>query len=104
MFARLIKDKDVANPFRGVPFKIYSEDGEHMIKVINICDLLDNLYGNSWFRKNLDYKYTSNGVINWCEKNNSHYYAAEHEDFFEFKAVREAIEAKKDCVVIEDLS
>ena len=70
MFARLIEDKNEHHSFQGIPFKMYSEDGEYMVKVINICDLLDNLYGDDWFRKSLDYKYTSNGVINWCEKNN----------------------------------
>ena len=40
----------------------------------------------------------------WCEKNNSHYYAADREDFQMFKAVREAVEADKDTVVVEDLS
>ena len=42
--------------------------------------------------------------MEWCEKNNSHYYAADREDFHMFLAVREAIEADKDTVVVEDLS
>ena len=104
MFARKIESKNPGTLVGGVQYTLYSEDGVHMIKVVNVCDLLDSLYGDTWFRKNLDYKYTSNGVLNWCEKNNSHYYAADREDFFEFKAVREAVEASKDCVVVEDLS
>ena len=105
MFARMVKDKDVSTPFKDVPFQMYSEDGVRMIKVVNVCDLLDYFYGDAWFKQGgPDYQTTSKAVAEWCNDNDSHYYAADREDFFEFIAVREAIESKKDCVVVEDLS
>jgi len=42
--------------------------------------------------------------MEWCDAHNSHYYAAGREDFFMFKAIREAMAAGKDTVVVEDLS
>ena len=100
-----IEPKNPNTLFDGVQYTLYSEDGVHMVKVINVCDLLDSLYGDTWYKVDgPDYDVTSKAVSHWCDKNNSHYYAAEREDFFEFLAVREAIEAKKDCVIVEDLS
>ena len=104
MFARQYSDKITDNNVMdGVPYTLYSEDGVFMVKSVNICDWLDHTYSTDW-SKHPDYETSGNALMAWCEKNNSHYYAADREDFQMFKAVREAIEAGKDTVVVEDLS
>ena len=87
----------------GVKYTLHSEDGVHMVRVVNICDLLDHLYPHKgWI--GVDYMTTGVATKEWCDENESHYYAAPREDFFIFKAVREALESSKDVVVVEDLS
>ncbi len=104
MFARQFSDKITDdNVIDGIPYTLYSEDGVFMVKSVNICDWLDATYSTDW-SKHPDYETSGNALMAWCEKNNSHYYAADREDFQMFKAVREAIEAGKDTVVVEDLS
>ena len=104
MFARQYSDKITDNNVMdGVPYTLYSEDGVFMVKSVNICDWLDHTYSTDW-SKHPDYETSGKALMEWCEKNNSHYYADGSEDFFMFKAVREAIEADKDTVVVEDLS
>ena len=104
MFARQFSDKITDNTaIDGIPYTLYSEDGVFMVKSVNICDWLDHTYSTDW-SKHPDYETSGNALMAWCEKNNSHYYAADREDFQMFKAVREAIEAGKDTVVVEDLS
>ena len=104
MTARPMSDKITSSTvLGGVPYTLYSEDGVFMVKAVNICDWLDITYGDDW-SKHPDYETSGKDLMVWCEKNNSHYYVADREDFFEFKAVREAVEASKDCVVVEDLS
>ena len=104
MFARQMSHITTNNNvIDGIPYTLYSEDGVFMIKAVNICHWLDASYGDDW-SKHPDYKTSGKDLMVWCEKNNSHYYAEPREDFFIFNAVREAIEAGKDTVVVEDLS
>ena len=101
------------NTIDGVKYNLHSEDGTHMVKVVNICDLLNHIYPEEydstytrprWGWINMDYKETGAAVMLWCDENNSHYYARPREGFFIFKAVQEAIVEGKDVVVVEDLS
>ena len=104
MFARQYSDKITDNNVMdGVPYTLYSEDGVFMVKSVNICDWLDRTYSTDW-SKHPDYETSGKALMEWCENNNSYYYAADREDFQMFLAVREAIEAGKDTVVVEDLS
>ena len=104
MFARQYSDKITDNNVMdGVPYTLYSEDGVFMVKSVNICDWLDHTYSTDW-SKHPDYETSGKALMEWCEKNNSHYYAEGREEFFMFKPVRETIEAGKDTVVVEDLS
>ena len=104
MFARQMSDLTTNNNvIDGIPYTLYSEDGVFMVKTVNICDWLDHTYSTDW-SKHPDYETSGKTLMAWCEKNNSHYYAADREDFQMFKAVREAVEAGKDTVVVEDLS
>ena len=86
----------------GVKYTLHSEDGVHMVRVVNICDLLERLYPDGHL--GVDGYGERHSVKKWCDENESHYYAAPREDFFIFKAVREALESRKDVVVVEDLS
>ena len=101
------------NTIDGVKYELYSKDGTHMVKVVNICDLLNHLYpeeydstatATRWGWINMDYEESSAAVISWCDENKSHYYGRPREDFFIFTAVEEAIVEGKDVVVVEDLS
>ena len=104
MFARIFSGTTVdKNVIDGIPYTLYSEDGVFMVKSVNICNWLDHTYSTDW-SKHPDYKTSGKALMEWCEKNNSHYYAADREDFFMFEAIRETIEAGKDTVVVEDLS
>ena len=86
----------------GVKYTLHSEDGVHMVRVVNICDLLERLYPDGHL--GVDGYGERHSVKKWCDENESHYYAAPREDFFIFKAVREALESSKDVVVVEALS
>ena len=105
------------NTIDGVKYELCSEDGIHMIKVVNTCDLLEHLYPHeSWtnFRctitgrctgiKMEDYEEYDNSIMAWCDENKSHYYANNRDDFSMFVAVQETIAESKDVVVIEYLS
>ena len=85
-----------------VHYTLYSDDGVYMIKVVNICDLLDRLYPHG--HHNVDYMASGVATKKWCDENDSHYYARPREDFSIGEAVREAIANRKSCVVVEDLS
>ena len=88
-----------------IPYALYSEDGVYMVKVVNICDLLTDIYGEDyWGNWDIDYDTSRAAVIAWCKKHNSYYYSAARENFKMFIALREAIEAGNDTVVVEDLS
>jgi len=86
----------------GVSYTLTSDDGVYMIKVVNICDLMDRLYPLGHY--NVDYMTSGLATKKWCDENDSHYYAAPREDFSIAVAMREAIANRKSCVVIEDLS
>ena len=101
------------NTIDGVKYELYSEDGTHMVKVVNICNLLDHLYPEVWHEPSsttrfgwmdVDYKESGAAVRSWGDENNSHYYAKPREDFFIFRAAEEAIAEGNDVVVVEDLS
>ena len=94
---------DTNQTVNGVKYTLYSEDGVHMVKVINICDLMDHLYPHKGWM-DVDYKESCEAVMFWCNVNESHYYTAPREDFFMFVAVQEAIAKDKNVVVVEDLS
>jgi len=106
MFARQYSDITTSNNvLDGVPYTLYSFDGVFMVKSVSISDLLTSIYGEGyWSNWDIDYTTSSKAVMDWCEEHNSHYYAAGREDFFMFKAIREAMDAGKDTVVVEDLS
>ena len=106
MTARQISDSITDNSvIDGVPYTLYSEDGVFMVKVVNICTLLTHIYGEEyWGNFDITYEMSGKAVTEWCNKHDSHYYAAPREGFFIFKAVREALESSKDVVVVEDLS
>jgi|TARA_B100001964_G_C14094505_1_gene536359 hypothetical protein len=86
----------------GVKYTLHSEDGVHMVRVVNICDLMDHLYPDGWY--GVDYMTSGVATKKWCDENESHYYAAPREDFFMFVAVQETLAEGKDVVVVEDLS
>ena len=90
------------NTIDDVKYELYSEYGIHMVKVVNILNLLDRLYPHG--HHNVDYMASGVATKKWCDENDSHYYAAPREDFFIFRAVEEAIAEGKDVVVVEDLS
>ena len=94
---------DTNQTVNGVKYTLYSEDGVHMVKVVNICDLMDHLYPHKGWM-DVDYKESSEAVMFWCNVNESHYYTAPRENFFMFVAVQEAIAKDKNVVVVEDLS
>ena len=104
---------DSNNTIDGVKYELYSENGTQMVKVVNICNLLDHLYPEVWHElssttrfgwMDVDYKESGAAVMSWCDENNSHEYAKLREDFFIFRAVEEAIAEGNDVVVVEDLS
>ena len=86
----------------GVKYTLHSEDGVHMVRVVNICDLLERLYPDGHL--GVDGYGERHSVKKWCDENESHYYAAPREDFFMFVAVQETLAEGKDVVVVEDLS
>jgi len=75
------------------------------IKVIGICALIDVLFPDYWGNPNYTYTDTNKAVMDWCEVNDAHYYADVRENFWIIgHGVREAKEAGKSVVVVEDLS
>ena len=93
---------DNSHTVGGVKYILHSEDGVHMVKVVNIWNLLDCLYPHGHF--GVDGYGERHSVKKWCDENESHYYAAPREDFFMFVAVQETLAEGKDVVVVEDLS
>lgn len=75
------------------------------VKVINICDLLENLFPGYFDGKvRPGFDETGEAVIEWCKKNDAHFYARCREDFFMWEGVDEASSAGKTVVVVEDMS
>ena len=93
---------DNSHTVGGAKYILHSEDGVHMVKVVNIWNLLDCLYPHGHF--GVDGYGERHSVKKWCDKNDSHYYEHPREDFSITRAVREAIVEGKSCVVVEDLS
>ena len=90
------------NTIDGVKYELCSDDGVYMVKVVNIGNLLDRLYPHG--HHNVDYMRSGVATKEWCDENDSHYYAVPREDFSIMSAIREAIANRKSCVVVEDLS
>jgi hypothetical protein len=82
-----------------LPTRTVSFEGKD-IQVINVCDVLDTLYGTDW----PSYETTSKGLQDFCATHNVHYYARPHEDFSSIDAIVEAADAGFSVVVLEDLS
>ena len=93
---------DNSHTVGGVKYTLHSDDGVHMVRVVNIIDLLNRLYPHGHL--GVDGYGERHSVKKWCDENESHYYAAPREDFFMFVAVQETIAEGKDVVVVEDLS
>jgi len=87
--------------------KIVSMQQIEAVEQIGICKLLDIIFPGYWDNTNfLKYSYeeTCAGVVEWCNKNNAHYYARPKESYFPNIGVAEAIKLGKTKVVLEDLS
>ena len=85
---------------------VHSKQEYIEVRVINICEWLDNVYGaDSWY-KHPDYSYEKSGklMVAWLNEHGGHYYADERQSFFTWKACEEADEAGKPFVIVEDLS
>jgi len=81
---------------------MYTCDG---VAVINVCALLDQLYGPEWASDfTRDYEVTQADIQAWCAKKGSHYYSRGSEDFNTYDAVDEARAKGLKVVVVEDLS
>lgn len=74
-----------------------------MTKVVNICDLLDILFGEDW-TKHPSYEEQSKVIVQWCRDSGAHLYSRPKEDFFIHEAIEEARNQSKSVVVVEDLS
>ena len=72
------------------------------IKVINICHLLSEIFGDAWLVASLEE--TEQAVNAWIEDNDSCYYARPREQFFVGEAIEQAKALGKSSVVVEDLS
>lgn len=75
------------------------------IKVINVCDLLGVLFGESWASDyDRSYEETQAAILTWCKANGAHYYARPRENYSRIEAIAEARSAGNVTVVVEDLS
>lgn len=72
------------------------------VQVINICTLIDEIFGEDWWKEG--YQEINPVIMQWAKDNDVHYYAAPREDFFLWRGVRQAWEAGKTAVLVEDLS
>jgi len=73
------------------------------VRVVNICTLLDKIYGkDKWF--NVDYMDYQNAVAKWCHDKNAYFYAAPRTEFSEYGACQKANSEGYSTVVVEDLS
>ena len=72
---------------------------QQKVAVVSICDIMDEL--GLWA---LDFQSCSGVIMAWVRDNNSHYYAADHENFSVWMAIEEARSLGKILVVVEDLS
>ena len=77
------------------------------VREIGICALIEELFPGYWDNEGyLHYTYeeTSKAVMEWCEKNNAHYYGRGREEFFKWEGIEEAVALGKETVVFEDYS
>ena len=101
---RFTRDKDTWTLEDGTPYEeFHTIAGHQLVKVVNICDWLDNTYGDD-FMSHPDYETTRTSLMEWCKDNNAHYYARDRESYSTYEAIHEAIEKGNKVVVVEDLS
>lgn len=74
------------------------------VKVINICDLHEAMYGDEYWTSMRNYDQDCADLKAWCEEHGASYYAEGREDFFVFKGVEQAEQEGNRFVVVEDLS
>lgn len=79
------------------------------VQVINICDLIDAIFGEGASWGSVDYDVVSAAVQKWCRQHGAHYYAEERwdADGMLFSYWKGAYQAKRygfRIVVCEDLS
>lgn len=72
------------------------------VEVITIIELLKELFGDNWHLKS--HEETNKAVKAWLVENNAHYYAEEKHKFSPYVGMRQAEEAGKSIVLIENLS
>jgi len=80
---------------------MYIQDG---VKVINICHLIDFLFGERSWNSGPSYKEQGVIIMKWAEEHGAHYYAACKEDFFIWNGVWEAQKKGKTVVIVENMS
>lgn len=80
-------------------------DAVDAVTTITVCAVLDQTLPG-WATDYTDgaYERECAAVREYCEKNNAHYYARDNEDFSKYEAQREAHEAGKTLVVLDNLS
>lgn len=78
-------------------------DSYKYYKVVNICRLIDDLFGADW-SKHPVYEEIGKAIMRWCEENGATYYSADRENFFIGAACDQAKTEGKSIVVVEDLS
>ena len=78
-------------------------DSYKYYKVVNICRLIDHLFGTDW-SKHPVYEETGEAIMRWCEEHDAAYYSADRENFFIGAACDQAKAEGKSVVVVEDLS
>lgn len=78
-------------------------DSFDVFRAVNICDLIDHLFGTDW-TKHPVYEETGRAIKRWCEEHDAAYYSADRENFFIGAACDQAKAEGKRVVVVEDLS
>lgn len=76
----------------------------NVIKQISVGQLFDKMGVTHEDMMRMNWKEESKLVIDWCEENNYHYYAAPKEDFFAWEGIQEAEDKGCVGVVLENLS
>lgn len=92
----LIGEKTVAE----LPVMKVEVSGGRYCYIANICEVAD-VCG---IRLSVPYSELIDAVKLFCSRNNAHFYSRPREDFFCKEGAREAVEAGKNFVVVEDLS
>jgi hypothetical protein len=84
------------------PMDVYEQGGKQ-IEVLNICTLIDALFGTDW-TTHPPYMEQGAKIMAWCKENNVSYYARPRDMFFMFEAVNLAIKEGHTKVLVEDMS